>query len=227
MSISVVIPTLNAESCLPACLTSIEEGRRAGLVSEVIVSDGGSSDDTQQIATDFGARIILGAPSRGGQLRRGCAEALGDWLLIVHADSVLSPSWPTVVPDHLSSGAAGWFRLAFDDGGVPARLVSGWANFRSRLGLPYGDQGLLLPVALYREVGGYPDQPLMEDVAIARRLRGRLIGLNWVIVTSAQKYQRQGWLRRGGRNLWTLLRYLVGVPSTELARSYNRDRNPN
>jgi hypothetical protein len=103
---------------------------------------------------------------------------------------------------------------------MAGKAVAAWANLRSRLGLPYGDQGLLLPRALYQSVGGYPDQPLMEDVALARALRGHLLGLEVTAVTSADKYARQGWLRRGARNLWTLIRYFAGVAPAKLAEGY-------
>ena len=218
--ISVIIPTLEAGAALPFCLAALVEGLEAGLIREVIVSDGGSGDASCAVARAWGAEVVTGAASRGGQLRRGCAAAAGDWLLVLHADTVLAPGWSRVAAAHLGRGEAGWFRLAFDDGGLPGRLVAGWANLRSRAGLPYGDQGLLLPRALYDAVGGYPDQPLMEDVALAWALRGRLRGLGAVAVTSAEKYRAQGWLRRGARNLWTLARYGAGASPEGLARRY-------
>ncbi|MEO0864971.1 MAG: glycosyl transferase, partial [Pseudomonadota bacterium] len=122
----------------------------------------------------------------------------------------------------LGQGKAGYFRLSFDRGG---RVVARWANLRSRLfGLPYGDQGLLVPRRLYNRVGGYPDIPLMEDVALARALRGQLKPLDAVAVTSADKYRRQGWLRRGTRNLWTLARFFAGTDPETLAAAYRRAR---
>lgn len=222
--ISIVIPSLNAAAALPACLAALVEGLQAGLIREVIVSDGGSTDNTRALAEGWGAEVNLGAPSRGGQLRRGCGAARGDWLLVLHADTVLAPGWTDAAQNHMANrgGAAGWFRLRFDQRGLAPRLVAGWANLRSGLGLPYGDQGLLLPRALYEEVGGYPDHPLMEDVALAHALRGRLHRLEGLAITSAEKYRRQGWLRRGGRNLWTLGRYAMGASPDDLAQSYRR-----
>ncbi len=217
--VSVVIPTLNAAASLPDCLASLVEGIEAGLIRELIISDGGSSDGTLALADAWGADIVEGAPSRGGQLRRGCAAAQGQWLLILHADSLLDQGWTLEARAQLQNDGAAWFQLRFDRGG---RLVARWANLRARLGLPYGDQGLLLPRTLYAQVGGYPDIPLMEDVAIVRALRGRLQGLDAQIETSADKYRRDGWFRRGGRNLWTLARYFAGVSPDQLARRYNR-----
>jgi rSAM/selenodomain-associated transferase 2 len=218
--ISVVIPTRDAETHLGACLMSLMQGLEAGLIREVIVSDGGSGDATVEIARAWGAEVVEGAPSRGAQLRRGCAAAQGRWLLVLHADTQLQDGWVGPVAEHLGTRAAGWFRLGFDAQGPAARIVAGWANLRSRLGLPYGDQGLLLPRSLYDSVGGYPDQPLMEDVAIARTLAGHLRGIDARAVTSAARYRSQGWVRRGARNLLTLLRYFSGTSPHHLARSY-------
>lgn len=221
--ISVVIPTLNASGVLAGCAASLMEGLEAGIIRELIVSDGGSSDETRRVADDIGATWVDGPASRGGQLRRGCLEAKGEWLLVLHADTQLEAGWSDVVAAHMTTGGAGYFRLAFGTGGLPARIVAGWANLRSRLfGLPYGDQGLLITRALYDAVGGYLDMPLMEDVALARTLKGRLHGLEARAVTSAAKYEHAGWLRRGARNLWILARYFMGVPVDQLAAQYRK-----
>lgn len=222
--ISVVIPTLNAEGTLPACLNSLMEGLTAGLIRELIVSDGGSDDATVMMADDVGARIVSGPASRGGQLRRGCAEAQGKMLLILHADTVLEPGWSRVVRDYLDheTGPA-YFRLRFRATGLMPMLVAGWANLRSGLfGLPYGDQGLLVTRADYDRAGGFPDQPLMEDVALIRALDRSVTGLPAFAHTGAERYQRAGWLRRGARNIWTLTRYLAGADPERLAQAYRR-----
>jgi rSAM/selenodomain-associated transferase 2 len=218
--ISVIIPTLNAQEHLGGCLAALMPGLEAGLIRELIVSDGGSSDATVEVAKAWGAEVVEGAPSRGAQLARGCQAAQGQWLLILHADTCLSEGWVGPVVNHLKSNKAGWFRLAFFEGGLAGRIVAGWANLRSRCGLPYGDQGLLLPAALYARVGGYPNQPLMEDVALARALKGHLIQIDARAVTSAARYKKQGWLRRGARNLWTVIQYFGGASPHHLADSY-------
>ncbi|MFK7745492.1 MAG: TIGR04283 family arsenosugar biosynthesis glycosyltransferase [Roseobacter sp.] len=218
--ISVIVPTLNAQEHLGACLGALMPGVEAGLIRELIVSDGGSSDATVEIAKAWGAELVKGRPSRGAQLARGCSIAKGRWLLVIHADTILTPEWVGAVITHIDADDAGWFRLAFDNGGLAGRLVAGWANLRSRFGLPYGDQGLLVPATLYEHVGGYPSQPLMEDVAIARALKGRLKEIDAVAVTSAVRYKKQGWIRRGTRNLWTLMRYFTGASPQHLADSY-------
>jgi rSAM/selenodomain-associated transferase 2 len=223
--ISVIIPTLNAAADLPACLESLIDGLGAGLIRELIITDGGSTDATLTIAESAGATIVTGPASRGGQLRRGVDVAKGNWLLVLHADTVLGAEWAPVVQTHLDrgTGAAAWFQLAFRANGLRARWVAGWANLRSSLfGLPYGDQGLLVSRQMYLQAGGYPDQPLMEDVALARALKGQMIGLAVTAVTGAERYQRKGWLRCGAQNLWTLTRYFAGTDPEKLAASYRR-----
>ncbi|WP_170335231.1 TIGR04283 family arsenosugar biosynthesis glycosyltransferase [Ruegeria arenilitoris] len=220
--ISIVIPTLNAGETLVPTLEALMEGLHAGLIRELVVTDGGSTDQTLQIAEEAGARIVSGAPSRGGQLRRGCEQAQGDWLLVLHADTVLETGWSTEVETQLQTGRPATFRLLFRAKGLGARWVAGWANTRTRLfGLPYGDQGLLVPRQTYISAGGFPDQPLMEDVALIRALP-RVTLLSSRAFTSAERYIRQGWVRRGARNLWTLTRYFLGADPEQLAQAYRR-----
>lgn len=144
--ISVIIPTLNAQEHLGQCLEALMPGLEAGLIRELIVSDGGSDDATVEVAKAWGAEVVLGVPSRGAQLARGCSLAKGQWLLVLHADTALAPNWVGPVIQHIRQDEAGWFRLAFDQGGLAGRIVAAWANLRSAFGLPYGDQGLLMPI---------------------------------------------------------------------------------
>jgi len=219
--LSIVIPTLNSAADLPDTLATLIEGLDAGLVRELIVSDGGSGDATVLMAQDVGARLVSGPAGRGGQLRRGGKAAKGDWILFLHADTHLPAGWAGVVGDHVSGRqTAGYFRLRFRASGSAPRIVAGWANLRSRLGLPYGDQGLVISTTLYHDKGGFADIPLMEDVAMARQLRGNLTALPATVTTGADKYLRQGWFRRGARNFWTLARYLAGTSPEKLARPY-------
>lgn len=222
--ISVIVPTLNAEAHLPACLETLMEGLAAGLIRELILTDGGSTDATLAIAEAAGAVPVFGDPSRGGQLRRGAAVARGQWLMFLHADTQLEPGWAKEVGAYLKTAAGpAYFRLAFRARGIMPAWMAAWANLRAALfGLPYGDQGLLVSRTDYDAAGGYPDQPLMEDVALARALSGPLTGLNARAFTSAERYRKTGWLRRGGRNLWTLFRYLLGTDPDRLDRLYRR-----
>ncbi|WP_324753790.1 TIGR04283 family arsenosugar biosynthesis glycosyltransferase [Roseovarius sp. Pro17] len=219
--LSVIVPTRDAAVRLPVLLSGLMEGVESGLIRELIVSDGGSGDATARIAEEAGALWCEGPPSRGGQLRRGAELAGGEWLLFLHADTGLPVGWSGAVLTQMSDGRPGYFRLAFDARGLAPWLVAGWANLRSRLfHLPYGDQGLLISRIDYDAVGGYLDIPLMEDVAMARRLGARLSVMPLTVLTSATRYRREGWLRRGARNLSLLLRYLAGADPEDLRRRY-------
>ena len=225
--VSIIIPTLNAAGELPGCLAALVPGLQAGLIREVVISDGGSGDGTAGIASEAGAVWVSGEKGRGGQLRRGAEAAQGEWLLFLHADSWLAEGWAEAVLAHLAEDAdrAGYFALRFRARGTGARMVAGWANARSRVfGLPYGDQGLLISRALYDRVGGFADMPLMEDVDMARRLRGRLRALECRVETGAERYLAEGWMRRGARKLWTLGRYFCGVAPERLVRGYEKGR---
>lgn len=222
--LSIVMPTLNAAPDLAAALPALVPG----LAAEVVVSDGGSSDDTVKIAAASGARVVSGPAGRGGQLQRGAAAATGDWLLFLHADTWLEPGAAAVIVAYMADPANGAraavFRFRLDDGDWRARCLEAVVRWRCRLfALPYGDQGLLISRALYDRVGGFRPLPLMEDVDLVRRLgRRRLLFLAVAAVTSAARYRRRGYLRRMLRNLCSLTLYGLGVDPGRIKGFYER-----
>lgn len=223
--ISVVIPTLNAAAQLGATCDALLAGVTDGLVAELVLSDGGSTDQTREAAQELGAVWVTGPKGRGGQINRGIEAAKSDWLFILHADTHLSDAWPRAAERHMrdTPDAAGWCRLRFRATGLGPWTIATGANLRSRLfGLPYGDQGLLVSRRVLDSIGGYPDLPLMEDVAIARALRGRLRRLDAVALTSPQRYETDGWARRSLSNIGTLTRYLTGTKPADLIKRYER-----
>ena len=225
--ITVVIPTLNAASELPATTEALLPGLTDGLVAELIISDGGSADQIAEVANELGARLVTGAKGRGAQLARGVAQAGSPWLLLLHADTHLSDGWSQAVRDHMESAPdkAGYFRLGFRTKGIWPAIIAGGANFRARFfGLPYGDQALLIHRDVLEKAGGIPDMPLMEDVALARALRGNLRPLDATALTSAARYEKDGWLRRAMANLGTLALYFFGKSPQALAERYNGKR---
>lgn len=220
--LSVIIPTLNAAEGLAETLDSL--GDLEGL--EVIISDGGSTDQTVAVAKKHGAAIVQGAKGRGGQLKRGAEIASGRAFIFLHADTVLPSNWRSEARTFLSQGdrtkKAAAFQLGFRSDTQAARRVERLANWRSRvLGLPYGDQGLVISRAAYEQVGGYADIPLMEDVDLVRRIgRQNIAILSGTVTTSAVRYERSGWVMRPVRNLALLVLFFCGVSPQRLARVY-------
>ena len=222
--LSVIIPTLNAAPQLGNCLAALVPAVVSGLLREVIVVDAGSTDDTPLIAEDMGARVITSRQGRGIQLSAGAELATSPWLLFLHADSWLGHEWMDPVERHMSETPelAGYFQLKYRSNAHQARWLARRANRRAKIfGLPYGDQGLLISQSLYNDLGGFAPIPLMEDVDIARRLgKKRLVPLNAIITTSAEKYERDGWRKRSYANALLLGRYLAGASPEKLAKVY-------
>ncbi len=221
MSLSIVIPILNASQTLPGALAAL-----SGVDGEILVVDGGSTDASANMARDRGARVIVTPRGRGPQLRAGAEQARGDWLLFLPADTLLEEGWRKAVIDFCKDPAnrtkAATFRFALDDPSRQARRLERMVAWRvRRLGLPYGDQGLLIHRDLYRAVGGYKPLELMEDVDLARRIgRRRVVALPVTARTSAARWRREGWLRRSARNLLCLLLYFACVPPRLIKRVY-------
>lgn len=218
LPLTAIIPTLNAAATLPATLKALDGA------AAVIVADGGSTDDTPALATRLGCRVMTAPRGRGSQLAAGAAAATTDWLLLLHADTRPQPGWGRAAERHMQRAPdrAGYFRFALDSGDRRARRLERLVSWRCRvLALPYGDQGLLIRRDLLEAAGGIRPLPLMEDVDLVRRLgRRRLVALDAAALTSAAKWQRDGWLRRSARNLLCLGLWFAGLPAHRLVRLY-------
>jgi rSAM/selenodomain-associated transferase 2 len=224
--ISVIIPARNSELTLAATLSSLVPSAVDGVVRQVIVVDGGSSDRTADVADVAGADVVASTPGRGGQLAQGAALARFPWLLFLNADTVLEQGWErsaTAFMRRVDRGerepAAGAFMFRLDDRGIAPRLLERVVHMRCRLlRVPHGDQGLLIPRQLFDAVGGYKDLPILEDVELARRLgRRRLAMLDAMAVTSGR---RDGYLLSSLRRQVCHALYGVGLPIGMIARLY-------
>ncbi len=224
--IGVVIPTLNEAQTLPALLDDLRELATV-LPLDVVVVDGGSSDRTRARAAAGGARV-LGAPrGRARQLNAGARAVRGEWLLFLHADVRLAieAQRALVAAVQPTSGVgAAVFRFAIDLPRFWRRFIETGQAVREALsGLAYGDQGLLIRRELFQSVGGYPDLPLMEDVAMIRMLRRRtrVARLPAPLVTSGRRYRHGGVLRTWLKHTTLISLYLIGASPTRLARWRN------
>jgi len=222
--LSVIIPTLDAAATIGATLEALTG--EATMLGEIIIADGGSRDATMNIAAAQGAGFITAQPGRGLQLAGGAAVATGRWYLFLHADTVLERGWSEEIarfinhPDNLRRAA--YLRFTLDDEARAARRLEAVVAWRSRvLGLPYGDQGLLISAEMYDALGGFKPLALMEDVDLVRRIgRRRLRALDVAARTSASRFQQSGYVARSMRNLSCLTLYFLGVPISLIAGIY-------
>lgn len=223
MKLSLIVPTLNAGGRVADTLRAWQTALGP---DEIIVSDGGSGDGTVPAAEATGATVVRGPAGRGYQLAVGGNRAGGAWLLFMHADTLpganAGPAARAFMDDATNANRAAAFHLKLDDDTAPARRVERLANWRARqLGLPYGDQGLLIRRETYEALGGFRPMPLMEDVDLVRRVgRDRLSLLNGEVMTSAARYRRDGYWKRPARNVTLLCLYFLGVSPERLAKMY-------
>lgn len=219
--ISIIIPTLNEEKFLGRVLSSLQV--YPGI--EIIVADGGSGDQTLDIARSFQVRIVQSTAGRGQQQNAGASHASRPILLFLHCDSKLPDDFPSLVHDiiHLPDTAAGAFRLQIDDQSFRYRLIEWGANVRSRfLEMPYGDQALFMKKNTFAEVGGFRDQPFLEDLELVQRLKrvGKIRLADGNVTTSARRWKRQGVIRTTMINQCILLGYICGIDAAKLGRMY-------
>ena len=221
--LSLILPTLNAGDTLGATLKSTEAPE---LIGQTILSDGGSTDGTQDIAAHHSATFLQAPKGRGSQLAKGAEAASHPWLLFLHADTRLGPGWQeevrNFIKDTKNTDKAAVFKFALDDANPAARRLEKIVARRGQwFGLPYGDQGLLISRAHYDQIGGYKGLPLYEDVDIMRRIgRQNISYLETPALTSAARYQKDGYILRPLRNVACLSLYFAGVSPNLIRRLY-------
>lgn len=231
-AISVIVPTLDEEAVLGRCLRSLE-----GLPGvEVIVADGGSTDGTWKLAQLYpGVKFLLCAErGRAVQMNAGAGAASGDILAFLHADTELPEGAfermrETLFPRSGAAPSAGAFDIEFDAEGWKYRVIERLSNWRNRLArIPYGDQCLFLRREVFESLGGFPRQPFLEDIAMARALGqlGRIVFLPELRVrTSARRYRIHGPLKTAVRNAAIAALFCLGVPAGWLRASYQREQS--
>ncbi len=226
--ISVIIPVLNDAEALDLALSSTQDC--AGV--ERIVVDGGSSDESAEVAQSRGVKVVHSPPGRARQMNAGAEVAEGPFLVFLHADTRLPEGFGHHVRRILTQSgvAAGAFQLQIDVPSARLRFIEKTANWRSQyLQMPYGDQAIFLRAELFREMGGFPDLPIMEDFELIHRLkgRGRIVIAPAAVLTSARRWEKLGALRTTLINQLMILGFYLGFEPSSLARWYGAKRaNP-
>lgn len=228
-TLGIVIPTLNEEEHLPTLLRGLEHIR---LPLEVVVLDGGSTDGTVALALAAGVTVVESPRGRARQMNAGAACLSSDWLLFLHADSRLPEGSALALERWLGEAAprdVGTFAFALDGTNPLWRIIEAGQWVRERLlGLAYGDQGLLVHRALFLEVGGFPEVPILEDVELLRHLRrrGRWRRISAPLLTNPRRFEREGVLKAWLRNAAIVLLYRAGVSPGRLAPLYPPEAGP-
>lgn len=224
-SLAAVVPTLDEAPQLPALLASLRGSHWRDSAQEIIVSDGGSVDDTASLARRHGASLVTGEPGRGGQLARGAAHARSELLLFLHADARLRPGSLRAVraafedPELVAVGMC----QRIDHPGRIFRWIERMADRRVSWGWIYGDSGLVCRREAYERVGGFRPLPIFEDLDLSRRLKrvGRAALVSGAVLTvSSRRWEQEGPVRRTIKNWCLTLAWAAGVAPERLARFY-------
>lgn len=221
MTLSLIMPVLNESAGIDAALTALAPLRAQGV--EVIVVDGGSEDDTADLARPLADRVIAAPRGRATQMNAGAAGARGDILLFLHADTRLPADAARLIMDGVARSDRVWgrFDIRFEDGRL--HLIARMMNIRSRLtGICTGDQAIFVTRAAFDAAGGFPPIPLMEDIALSARLKraSRPLSLRARVTTSGRRWRQNG-VTRTILLMWRLrLAYFFGRDPADLALRY-------
>ena len=221
--VSIIVPALNEAAGVGPALKQFASLRASGEV-EVILVDGGSRDGTVNIARQLVDQFVQAEPGRARQMNAGAALARGKFLLFLHADTLLPGNWlDEVALARLQGRVWGRFDVRLSGGAWQLRLVETLMNLRSRWsGIATGDQAIFVSGSVFRETGGFPEKPLMEDLDLSARLlrQGRPYCSRQKVLTSSRRWEEEGILRTI-LLMWRLrFLYWLGVPAEKLVRSY-------
>ncbi len=223
--VSVVIPVWRDEEALSRALAHVRASAR---VEVLVACAGGEERRYERLRERYHGTKWISAPrGRAVQMNAGAAAARGRWLLFLHADSTLPDDWLDVLAraDERADTVGGAFRLSIDSRAWQARVIEAGVRLRvALLGLPYGDQALFVRRKIFEQAGGYRDLPLMEDVDFVRRISriGRIEPCRSPVLTSARRWERDGWFRRSRQNFRLVAQFLLGASPARLAQAYFR-----
>jgi rSAM/selenodomain-associated transferase 2 len=225
--VSVVMPALDEAAGIAASLAGLQRLRAAG--SEVIVVDGGSRDATPAIAAPLADRVIPSPRGRAAQMNAGARAARGSVLVFLHADTVVPPGALEGLEARLEASGRSWgrFDVSIAGAGPLLGLVAFLMNARSRLtGIATGDQAIFMRRAAFDRAGGFPEIPLMEDIALSKILKHESppLCLRERVVTSGRRWRRHGTVRTIALMWWLRLAYALGADPHRLARRYEARR---
>jgi len=223
VEISIIIPCLNENLLIQKLLCSLK--KIINSQTEIIVVDGGSNDNTLEIASKYAHQVFVTEQGRATQMNYGAAFAKGEVLFFLHADSMLTTNAFQKLKEIVKESAyvGGAFRLQIDSNKLLLSIISQVVNLRSRFfHLVYGDQGIFVRKKNFLEIGKFLITPLMEDVEFYGRLRasGKTVILDEKILTSARRWEKEGILYATFRNWLLLIMYYMGIPAKQLEKLY-------
>ncbi|MBV6625085.1 MAG: TIGR04283 family arsenosugar biosynthesis glycosyltransferase [Rivularia sp. (in: Bacteria)] len=223
--ISIIIPTLNESPNLKATLASTQTGTNL----EVIVVDGGSDDNTVNIAESFGVKVISGYQNRACQMNAGAKNAEGDILLFLHADTLLPANFDEMIRTAMQqpSTVAGAFALRINAPDIGLRLVEWGVKWRSKLfQMPYGDQAIFITRNKFERIGGFPEVLIMEDFELIRQLKkaGNITLISASVITSPRRWLRKGILQTTLINQIVIIAYFLGVSPARIRSWYRGEK---
>ncbi len=224
--ISIIIPVLNEAASIAAVVQQALTGENI----EIIVSDGGSQDQTVMVVESLGISVVHSTPGRSQQMNLGAKQATGEILLFLHADTYLPDQFDhtirqSLIPPQIIAGAFN-LNIATDLPGI--RWVEKMVNWRSRIfQLPYGDQAIFLKTSTFWQMGGFPELPIMEDFELIRQLRkrGKIAIASVAVLTSGRRWQQLGVLKTTLLNQLIIIGYFLGISPHRLARYYRRQKS--
>jgi rSAM/selenodomain-associated transferase 2 len=223
--ISIIIPVLNEAGNIKEAIATTQPG----INIEIIVVDAGSEDDTVEIAQSLNVKVISSSPGRAVQMNAGAVAASGEILLFLHADTRLATGFDEMIRTALQQPGivAGAFKLRIDASLLSLRWVEWGVNVRSHFyQMPYGDQAIFSKKAVFQQIGGFPELPIMEDFELMRRLKriGRIVIIPTPVVTSARRWLQKGVFKTTLLNQIVIIAYLFGVSPERICRWYRREK---